>query len=97
MSETKQVILPITGITWANCVATVESNLKKDKGGIVANVNLSSERTTVEYDPEVSKLEALLDRVAKAGYGVATGEAYLLISRMVEIMLQDDWNELYEK
>jgi len=42
-------------------------------------------------------LEALLDRVAKAGYGVATGEAYLLISRMVEIMLQDDWNELYEK
>jgi len=84
MSETKQVILPITGMTCANCVATVERNLKKDKGVIVANVNLSSERATVEYDPEVSKLEALLDRVAKAGYGVATGEADLLIRRMVD-------------
>ena len=41
MAETKQVILPITGMTCANCVATVERNLKKDKGVIVANVNLS--------------------------------------------------------
>jgi P-type Cu+ transporter len=84
MSETKQVILPITGMTCANCVATVERNLKKDKGVIVANVNLSSERATVEYDPEVSKLDGLLDRISKAGYGVATGEADLLIKRMVD-------------
>ena len=40
MSETKQVILPITGMTCANCVATVERNLKKEKGVTVANVNL---------------------------------------------------------
>ena len=29
-------------------------------------------------------MEALLDRVAKAGYGVATGEADLVIRRMVD-------------
>ena len=82
MSETKQIILPITGMTCANCVATVERNLKKDKGVTIANVNLSSERATVEYDPEISKLGSLIDRVNRAGYGVATGEADLLIKRM---------------
>jgi Cu+-exporting ATPase len=82
MSESKQVILPITGMTCANCVATVERNLKKDKGVTVANVNLSSERATVEYNPELSKLGSLIERVNKAGYGVATGEADLVIKRI---------------
>jgi Cu+-exporting ATPase len=82
MSEAKQVILPITGMTCANCVATVERNLKKDKGVLTANVNLSSERATVEYNPQVSHLEKLIERVNKAGYGVATGQADLLIKRM---------------
>jgi Cu+-exporting ATPase len=82
MSDSKQVILPITGMTCANCVATVERNLKKEKGVTVANVNLSSERATVEYDPSLSTLDSLIGRVSKAGYGVATGEADLLINRM---------------
>lgn len=82
MTQTKQVILPITGMTCANCVATVERNLKKEKGVVVANVNLSSERATVEYDPTQSALGGLIERVNKAGYGVATGEANLLIKRM---------------
>ena len=82
MSESKQVILPITGMTCANCVATVERNLKKEKGVTVANVNLSSERATVEYDPTLSPLSTLIARVNKAGYGIATGDADLLIKRM---------------
>lgn len=82
MTQAKQVILPITGMTCANCVATVERNLKKDKGVMVANVNLSSERATIEYNPEISKLGNLIERVNKAGYGIATGDADLLIKRM---------------
>ena len=45
----KQVTLPITGMTCANCVATVERNLKKLDGVQNAVVNLSSERATVEF------------------------------------------------
>ena len=82
MSQAKQVILPITGMTCANCVATIERNLKKVSGVQVANVNLSSERATVEYDPDLSVLNDLIERVEKAGYGIATGEADLLIKRM---------------
>jgi cation transport ATPase len=31
MSEFKQVVLPVTGMTCANCVATIERSLKKEK------------------------------------------------------------------
>ena len=82
MSDSKQVTLPITGMTCANCVATVERNLKKVNGVQVALVNLSSERATVEFDPAQAGLSDLIGRVERAGYGVATGEADLLIRRM---------------
>lgn len=82
MSTTKQLILPITGMTCANCVATVERNLKKANGVSTTVVNLSSERATVEFDPSLATLPDLIGRVERAGYGIATGEADFLISRM---------------
>jgi Cu+-exporting ATPase len=82
MPDSKQITLPITGMTCANCVATVERNLKKEKGVQAATVNLSSERATVEFDPAITGLELLIGRVERAGYGVAAGEADLLIRRM---------------
>ena len=82
MPEELQVTLPITGMTCANCVAAVERNIKKVDGVQVANVNLSSERATVEFDPSLSGLSDFLTRIERAGYGVATGEADLLIQRM---------------
>jgi Cu+-exporting ATPase len=82
MSETRLITLPITGMTCANCSAAVERNLKKVKGVQSAAVNLSSERATVEYDPQVSGLPDLVERVQRAGYGVAEGEADLSIRRM---------------
>ena len=82
MSETKQLTLPITGMTCANCVGTVERNLKKLDGVQVAAVNLSSERATVEFDPAKLGLTDLIARVERAGYGVATGEADLVIKRL---------------
>lgn len=82
MSESKQVTLPITGMTCANCVATVERNLKKVDGVQLASVNLSSERATVEFDPALTGMGALIERVQRAGYGIAVGEADLLVHRM---------------
>ena len=82
MSEAKQLTLPITGMTCANCVATVERNLKKLDGVNTAVVNLSSERATVDYEPEKLKLSDMIARVERAGYGVATGEAELIIKRL---------------
>jgi len=82
MANAKQITLPITGMTCANCVATVERNLKKTNGVSSAVVNLSSERATVEFDPTLTGLPDLIGRVERAGYGVASGEADLLIRHM---------------
>ncbi|MBI5352945.1 MAG: copper-translocating P-type ATPase [Chloroflexi bacterium] len=82
MPETKQLTLPITGMTCANCVATVERNLKKMDGVESAVVNLSSERATVDFNSAKLTLTDVIARVNRAGYGVATGEADLVIKRL---------------
>lgn len=82
MTETKQLTLPITGMTCANCVATVERNLKKLDGVENAVVNLSSERATLDFDASKLGLTDFIARVNRAGYGVATGEADLIIKRL---------------
>ena len=84
MPETKHMTLPITGMTCANCVATVERNLKKLDGVDTAVVNLSSERATVEFDPSLLGTGDLIARVERAGYGIATGEADLIIKRLAD-------------
>src|SRR5688572_5894958 len=84
MSNTKHLTLPITGMTCANCVATVERNLKKLDGVQNAVVNLSSERATVEFEPAKLNLQDMIARVDRAGYGVATGEADLVIKRLAD-------------
>jgi P-type Cu+ transporter len=84
MSGTKQLTLPVTGMTCANCVATVERNLKRLDGVGSAVVNLSSERATVEFDSAKLGLTEIIARVERAGYGIATGEADLVIKRLAD-------------
>ncbi len=82
--ESKQITLPITGMTCANCVATVERSLKKQPGVQGAVVNLASERATVTFDPQLVVLPDLLQRIERAGYGVATGEAEFVLKRIAD-------------
>jgi P-type Cu+ transporter len=84
MSDPRQLTLPITGMTCANCVATVERNLKKLDGVQTAVVNLSSERAMVEFEADKLGLEDLIARVERAGYGIAAGEANLVIKRLAD-------------
>jgi Cu+-exporting ATPase len=71
-------------MTCANCVATVERNLKKLDGVQSAIVNLSSERATVDFESSKLQLADVIARVYRAGYGVATGEADLAIKRLAD-------------
>ena len=79
MSESAQIILPIKGMTCANCVATIERNLKKMDGVQTATVNLSSERAVVEYDPQKLGLDDMVGKVRHAGYDVAEGSAEIMV------------------
>ena len=83
MSEvSRHITLPITGMTCANCVATVERSLKKLDGVQTAIVNLASERASVDYDPGVVTQDALVDRIRRAGYDVALGKADMAVRRL---------------
>ena len=82
MTDQKHATLPILGMTCANCVATVERNLKKVDGVDAVNVNLSSERAAVTYDPSKANLTDMITRVQRAGYEVAMGQASLAIRNL---------------
>ncbi len=78
----KQVTLPITGMTCANCVATVEKGLRKLEGVQEVTVNLATEKATVTYDAAKLKEQDLIERVERVGYGVPTSSIELPITGM---------------
>ena len=84
MPTTKQMTLPITGMYCANCVSTIERNLKKMSGVESAVVNLASERAIVQFDPERTNLPDMVARVERAGYGIATGTADIPLKRLAD-------------
>ena len=73
---TAKVELPITGMTCANCAATVERALNQKVDGVVqANVNFATERASVEYIPGVASVAAMIRAIEEAGYGVVQAAA----------------------
>jgi P-type Cu+ transporter len=74
-------VLPILGMTCTNCSAAVERSIRKEPGVVKVSVNLSTEKATVEATQQ-TVVTALIDRVRRAGYDVALGEASFLIENM---------------
>ncbi|MFC1846111.1 heavy metal translocating P-type ATPase [Chloroflexota bacterium] len=66
-AATKKSVFPVRGMTCASCVARVETALSEVPGVISVNVNLASEKTTVEYTEEV-RFADLRHAVKDAGY-----------------------------
>ena len=64
---TQKSIFPVQGMTCATCVARVEDALKSVPGVVSVNVNLASEKATVEY-LEGTEVSALRRAVKDAGY-----------------------------
>ncbi len=81
MSE-KQVELPITGMTCANCVNVVEKGLRKLEGVAEVNVNLALERAHVIYDPQKVRTEDLVRQVQRVGYDVPKATVELAVTGM---------------
>ena len=78
----KDVTLPITGMTCANCALSIERNLKKLQGVEETNVNFASEQASVSFDPELIDIDELIKKVEDVGYGIATAKVELPITGM---------------
>ena len=72
---TARVELPITGMTCANCAATVERTLNKLTGMVEASANFATERASVEYIPGTVSVADMIQAVEEAGYGVVQAAA----------------------
>ncbi|MFQ6016382.1 MAG: HAD-IC family P-type ATPase, partial [Anaerolineae bacterium] len=67
---TERVTLPIGGMTCASCVNHVQRALSNVEGVLSANVNLATEKATVEYVPTLTDLADFKRAVADVGYEV---------------------------
>lgn len=65
----KEETFVIDGMTCASCVINVENAVKKLQGVETAVVNLTTEKMTVDYNPDVVSESQIEQAVADAGYG----------------------------
>ncbi|MBI4319974.1 MAG: copper-translocating P-type ATPase [Chloroflexi bacterium] len=74
--KTHKETFRVEGMTCASCAANVERALGRVPGVVSANVNLATEKATVEYVPDATGPAELKKAVESAGYKlVAEGEA----------------------
>ena len=77
-----RITIPITGMTCAACVSHVSAALEEAPSVVDVNVNLASERATVELRDSELRLDELRAAVEDAGYGIATGDVTLAVGGM---------------
>ena len=64
------LILPVTGMTCANCAMNIARGLKKLPGISDANVNFAAEQASVTFDPNSATPKDLIRQVEKFGFTV---------------------------
>ncbi len=65
---TENISLPVEGMTCASCVARVEKTVSKFEGVTSVNVNLATEKITLEYNPSIVDFNKLAETVKDIGY-----------------------------
>ena len=66
--SSKEVVIPIGGMTCASCATAVERGTGKLPGVSQASVNFATERLTIRYDPDQVRISEIKQAVVNAGY-----------------------------
>ncbi len=67
-AKNQEVILNIEGMTCASCSAAVERVTRKLSGVITSEVNLTTNKARIVYDPSLVKLADIKSKIEKAGF-----------------------------
>ncbi|MCY4248616.1 MAG: heavy metal translocating P-type ATPase [Chloroflexi bacterium] len=86
--SSRQIVLPVTGMTCAMCAGNVERALKRVQGVASATVNLAAEQASVAYDARAVSPGDLVGCLERAGYGVAAASGDLAVTGMTCAMCQ---------
>ncbi|MCY8857720.1 copper-exporting P-type ATPase CopA [Bacillus atrophaeus] len=82
MSDQKEIVLQVSGMTCAACASRIEKGLKRMDGVADAHVNLALETSNVTYNPSETGAAAIKEKIEKLGYGVVTEKAEFQIAGM---------------
>jgi len=66
----KNITIPVTGMTCANCALNIERGIKKLSGITEANVNFATEQASVSFDSDEIQIQDVVEKIHDAGYGV---------------------------
>ena len=69
-----KVTVPVQGMHCASCAATITKAVKKAPGVVSVEVNYGTEKATLEYDADASKIEDLSKRIEPFGYSFLVSE-----------------------
>jgi Cu+-exporting ATPase len=78
----QSIILPVTGMHCANCVKTIERNVRKLEGVETAEVNYASEKLTLTLDNEKLSVNEVIEKIRHVGYDVPIVNLDLAITGM---------------
>lgn len=70
VDESKQIDIKIEGMTCQSCAKAVERGIKKLDGIKSVNVNIATDKATIQYDGSKVKLSQIKGAIEKAGYKV---------------------------
>jgi Cu+-exporting ATPase len=74
--------LPISGMSCASCVSHVEGALKELQGVTNVVVNLTTNKASLSYDPQLLKVDNMRRAVEDVGYGITSAELTLDVQGM---------------
>lgn len=80
--QSQKLLLPVYGMTCANCVSQVENALKRLPGVSNVMVDLKTNLASLDYDPVVVDLINFQRAVEEAGYSVPTQEVIMRVEGM---------------
>jgi P-type Cu+ transporter len=64
----KKTNIKISGMTCSSCAAIINKALNKEKGVKSANVNFSTEKATIEFNPNITDEQKLIKTIKNKGY-----------------------------
>ncbi|MFQ3319028.1 MAG: Cu+-exporting ATPase [Natronomonas sp.] len=79
---TRTTQLDITGMSCANCSATIQDTLESLDGVVEADANFATDEGSVEYNPDEVSLAEIYDAIDDAGYGALSETVTISISDM---------------
>ncbi|MHA1900033.1 MAG: heavy metal translocating P-type ATPase, partial [Promethearchaeota archaeon] len=69
--DQKKITLDITGMHCASCASTIDKALKSKTGVSKANVNITTEKAYIEFDPKQVNRQDIIKTIKDTGYGVS--------------------------